>query len=94
MSTFYFVVNLLKLTNSLSGSLQIATCSDDNTLKVWRLNRDLEEKSGGDKLSIVGWASQKKREVKADLGKDSMHFSKFFYVFIGLVLQYKMMSQI
>ncbi|EPY74277.1 denticleless protein isoform 2-like protein [Camelus ferus] len=46
---------------------KIATCSDDNTLKVWRLNRGLEEKSGGDKLSIVGWASQKKREARADL---------------------------
>ncbi|XP_007185043.1 denticleless protein homolog isoform X1 [Balaenoptera acutorostrata] len=50
-----------------SDFTKIATCSDDNTLKVWRLNRDLEEKSGGDKLSIVGWASQKKREARADL---------------------------
>uniref|UniRef100_A0A8C3WB44 Denticleless protein homolog n=1 Tax=Catagonus wagneri TaxID=51154 RepID=A0A8C3WB44_9CETA len=50
-----------------SDFTKIATCSDDNTLKVWRLNRGLEEKSGGDKLSIVGWASQKKREARADL---------------------------
>uniref|UniRef100_F1S2V6 Denticleless protein homolog n=1 Tax=Sus scrofa TaxID=9823 RepID=F1S2V6_PIG len=50
-----------------SDFTKIATCSDDNTLKVWRLNRGLEEKSGGDKLSIVGWASQRKREARADL---------------------------
>uniref|UniRef100_A0A5F9D5I9 Denticleless E3 ubiquitin n=1 Tax=Oryctolagus cuniculus TaxID=9986 RepID=A0A5F9D5I9_RABIT len=46
---------------------KIATCSDDNTLKIWRLNRGLEEKPGGDKLSIVGWASQKKKETRAGL---------------------------
>ncbi|ELV12943.1 Denticleless protein like protein [Tupaia chinensis] len=48
-----------------SDFTKIATCSDDNTLKVWRLNRGLEEKSGGDKLSMVGWASQKKKEMRA-----------------------------
>lgn len=26
----------------------------------------------------MGWASQKKREVRADLGKDPIHFSTFF----------------
>ncbi|KAL0608786.1 Denticleless protein-like protein, partial [Plecturocebus cupreus] len=46
---------------------KIATCSDDNTLKIWRLNRGLEEKPGGDKLSTVGWASQKKKESRAGL---------------------------
>lgn len=46
---------------------KIATCSDDNTLKLWRLNRGSEEKTGGDKFSIVGWASQKKKEARADL---------------------------
>uniref|UniRef100_A0A8C6ICF8 Denticleless protein homolog n=1 Tax=Mus spicilegus TaxID=10103 RepID=A0A8C6ICF8_MUSSI len=48
-----------------SDFTKIATCSDDNTLKIWRLNRGLEEKPGGDKHSIVGWTSQKKKEVKA-----------------------------
>nr|KAF6315977.1 denticleless E3 ubiquitin protein ligase-like protein [Pipistrellus kuhlii] len=48
-----------------SDFTKIATCSDDNTLKIWRLNRGLEEKSG-DKLSTVGWASQKKKEPRAD----------------------------
>ncbi|XP_023610544.1 denticleless protein homolog isoform X2 [Myotis lucifugus] len=48
-----------------SDFTKIATCSDDNTLKIWRLNRGLEEKSG-DKLSTVGWASQKKKEARAD----------------------------
>ncbi|XP_004578722.2 denticleless protein homolog isoform X2 [Ochotona princeps] len=46
---------------------KIATCSDDNTLKIWRLHRGLEEKPGGDKLSIVGWASQKKKETRAGI---------------------------
>lgn len=40
------------------------------------MNRGLEEKSG-DKLSTVGWASQKKKEARADPGKDLVHF---FYV--------------
>ncbi|XP_004387594.1 denticleless protein homolog [Trichechus manatus latirostris] len=44
---------------------KIATCSDDNTLKIWRLNRGLEEKPGEDKSSIVGWASQKTRQERA-----------------------------
>ncbi|CAO2638885.1 Denticleless protein homolog [Lemmus lemmus] len=50
-----------------SDFTKIATCSDDNTLKIWRLNRGLEEKPGGDKHSMVGWTSQKKRETKAGL---------------------------
>ncbi|XP_077013862.1 denticleless protein homolog isoform X1 [Tamandua tetradactyla] len=49
-----------------SDFTKIATCSDDNTLKIWRLNRGLEEKPG-DKFSIVGWASQKKKEERANL---------------------------
>ncbi|XP_036058614.1 denticleless protein homolog isoform X2 [Onychomys torridus] len=50
-----------------SDFTKIATCSDDNTLKIWRLNRGLEEKPGGNKHSIVGWTSQKKKEAKAGL---------------------------
>ncbi|KAI2521370.1 denticleless E3 ubiquitin protein ligase homolog [Homo sapiens] len=50
-----------------SDFTKIATCSDDNTLKIWRLNRGLEEKPGGDKLSTVGWASQKKKESRPGL---------------------------
>uniref|UniRef100_A0A2K6G8Y4 Denticleless E3 ubiquitin n=1 Tax=Propithecus coquereli TaxID=379532 RepID=A0A2K6G8Y4_PROCO len=49
-----------------SDFTKIATCSDDNTLKIWRLNRGIEEKPG-DKLSTVGWASQKKKEARAGL---------------------------
>jgi hypothetical protein len=37
----------------------------------------LEEKPGGDKHSIVGWASQKKKEIRAGLGK-------FFMVLLAL----------
>lgn len=49
------------------------------------MNRGLEEKSG-DKLSTVGWASQKKKEPRADPGKDLVHFFYMFYGLIGLVL--------
>lgn len=45
---------------------KIATCSDDNTLKIWRLIRGLEERAI-DKLTLVGWALQKKKEAQADL---------------------------
>ncbi|XP_006834259.1 PREDICTED: denticleless protein homolog [Chrysochloris asiatica] len=50
-----------------SDFTKIATCSDDNTLKIWRLTRGLEEKPEGDKSSIVGWASQKKKQERASL---------------------------
>nr|XP_044986697.1 denticleless protein homolog isoform X2 [Jaculus jaculus] len=53
-----------------SDFTKIATCSDDNTLKVWRLNRGLEEKPG-DKHSIVGWTTQKKKETRAGLVTNS-----------------------
>ncbi|XP_075386214.1 denticleless protein homolog [Tenrec ecaudatus] len=46
---------------------KIATCSDDNTMKIWRLNRSLEEKPEGDKSSILGWASQKKKQERESL---------------------------
>ncbi|XP_006888072.1 PREDICTED: denticleless protein homolog [Elephantulus edwardii] len=48
-----------------SDFTKIATCSDDNTLKIWRLNRSLQEKPVGDRSSLVGWASQKKKQEQA-----------------------------
>ncbi|XP_037351528.1 denticleless protein homolog isoform X1 [Talpa occidentalis] len=51
-----------------SDFTKIATCSDDNTLKIWRLNRALEEKPT-DKHALVGWASQKKKEARVDLAQ-------------------------
>ncbi|XP_055966750.1 denticleless protein homolog [Sorex fumeus] len=48
-----------------SDFTKIATCSDDNTLKIWRLNRGLEERSV-DKLTLVGWASQRKKEARPE----------------------------
>nr|XP_020863555.1 denticleless protein homolog isoform X2 [Phascolarctos cinereus] len=44
---------------------KIATCSDDNTMKVWRLKRGLEEKPAPDNHTLVGWAYQKKTEERA-----------------------------
>ncbi|XP_072503993.1 denticleless protein homolog isoform X2 [Notamacropus eugenii] len=46
---------------------KIATCSDDNTMKVWRLKRGLEEKPALDKHTLVGWAYQKKTEERSSL---------------------------
>ncbi|XP_074165202.1 denticleless protein homolog isoform X1 [Sminthopsis crassicaudata] len=46
---------------------KIATCSDDNTMKVWRLKRGLEEKPALDKHALVGWAYQKKLEERTGL---------------------------
>lgn len=43
--------------------LQIATCSDDNTVRIWRLQHcPEEEKSASSKTNLVGWATQKKTE--------------------------------
>ncbi|XP_029449112.1 denticleless protein homolog isoform X2 [Rhinatrema bivittatum] len=43
---------------------KIATCSDDNTVRIWRLRRgsDEDEFAGG-KANLVGWACQKKPEA-------------------------------
>ncbi|XP_066533529.1 denticleless protein homolog [Hoplias malabaricus] len=39
---------------------KIATCSDDNTVRIWRLNRGVEEeKSSVGEANIVGWARRK-----------------------------------
>ncbi|XP_021481838.1 denticleless protein homolog [Meriones unguiculatus] len=51
-----------------SDFTKIATCSDDNTLRIWRLNRGLEDRPGVDKHSIVGWTSQRNKEAKAGPG--------------------------
>ncbi|XP_078505871.1 denticleless protein homolog [Lissotriton helveticus] len=46
-----------------SDFTKIATCSDDNTVRVWRLNRSKdEEQSVGGQTNLVGWACQKKPE--------------------------------
>ncbi|XP_074165205.1 denticleless protein homolog isoform X4 [Sminthopsis crassicaudata] len=50
---------------------KIATCSDDNTMKVWRLKRGLEEKPALDKHALVGWAYQKKLEERTGLAMTS-----------------------
>ncbi|XP_053165931.1 denticleless protein homolog isoform X2 [Hemicordylus capensis] len=43
-----------------SDFTKIATCSDDNTIKVWRLRRDSEEENLPDRSSLLGWTCQKK----------------------------------
>ncbi|NXK96603.1 DTL protein, partial [Formicarius rufipectus] len=44
-----------------SDYTKIATCSDDNTVKIWRLRRlPTEEKSASRKVNLVGWVTQKK----------------------------------
>ncbi|KAE8600545.1 hypothetical protein XENTR_v10013302 [Xenopus tropicalis] len=43
-----------------SDFTKIATCSDDNTVRVWRLKRSSEDSAQSDKTETVGWACQKK----------------------------------
>uniref|UniRef100_A0A8B9UHA1 Denticleless E3 ubiquitin protein ligase homolog n=1 Tax=Anas zonorhyncha TaxID=75864 RepID=A0A8B9UHA1_9AVES len=46
-----------------SDFTKIATCSDDNTVRIWRLQHcPEEEKSASSKTNLVGWATQKKTE--------------------------------
>ncbi|NWI32602.1 DTL protein, partial [Sula dactylatra] len=53
-----------------SDFTKIATCSDDNTVKIWRLRRrpEEEEKSAFSKISLVGWVTQKKPEEQRRAG--------------------------
>ncbi|XP_008947622.1 PREDICTED: denticleless protein homolog [Merops nubicus] len=52
-----------------SDFTKIATCSDDNTVRIWRLRHcPEEEKSAVSKMSLVGWVTQKKPEEKCGAG--------------------------
>ncbi|KAM7118365.1 denticleless protein homolog isoform 1-T1 [Ciconia maguari] len=52
-----------------SDFTKIATCSDDNTVRIWRLRRrPEEEKSAFSKSSLVGWVTQKKPEGQRGAG--------------------------
>ncbi|KAL2305988.1 hypothetical protein Nmel_003887, partial [Mimus melanotis] len=52
-----------------SDFTKIATCSDDNTVKIWRLQRcPEEEKSVFRKANLVGWVTQKKPEEQHGTG--------------------------
>ncbi|KAM4692717.1 denticleless protein homolog [Discoglossus pictus] len=43
-----------------SDFTKIATCSDDNTVRIWRLKRSGKESVESDKTNLVGWTCQKK----------------------------------
>ncbi|XP_064302256.1 denticleless protein homolog [Phalacrocorax carbo] len=52
-----------------SDFTKIATCSDDNTVRIWRLrHHPEEEKSAFSKISLVGWVTQKKPEEQRGAG--------------------------
>ncbi|NWH98361.1 DTL protein, partial [Tichodroma muraria] len=52
-----------------SDFTKIATCSDDNTVRIWRLQRcPEEEKSVSRKANLVGWVTQKKPEEQHGAG--------------------------
>ncbi|KFP21977.1 Denticleless protein, partial [Egretta garzetta] len=52
-----------------SDFTKIATCSDDNTVRIWRLRRHPEEeKSAFSKINSVGWVTQKKPEEQHGAG--------------------------
>ncbi|XP_058021326.1 denticleless protein homolog [Ahaetulla prasina] len=42
-----------------SDFTKISTCSDDNTIKIWRFRQSTAEKTWTDKTSLVGWTDQK-----------------------------------
>ncbi|NXN38422.1 DTL protein, partial [Rhinoptilus africanus] len=49
-----------------SDFTKIATCSDDNTVRIWRLRRcPEEEKTALNKINLVGWVTHKKPEPRA-----------------------------
>ncbi|NXV81524.1 DTL protein, partial [Atlantisia rogersi] len=55
-----------------SDFTKIATCSDDNTVRIWRLHhRPEEEKSAFNKINLVGWVTQKKPEEQRGAGPPS-----------------------
>ncbi|NXC28947.1 DTL protein, partial [Campylorhamphus procurvoides] len=43
-----------------SDYAKIATCSDDNTVRIWRLRRLPEEEKSVSRKNLVGWVTQKK----------------------------------
>ncbi|XP_071595697.1 denticleless protein homolog [Heliangelus exortis] len=52
-----------------SDFTKIATCSDDNTVRIWRLQRcPEEEKSAFHKINLVGWVTQKKAKGQCGAG--------------------------
>ncbi|XP_058691412.1 denticleless protein homolog [Poecile atricapillus] len=52
-----------------SDFTKIATCSDDNTVRIWRLQRcPQEDKSVSRKASLVGWVTQRKPEEQRGAG--------------------------
>uniref|UniRef100_A0A8V5G567 Uncharacterized protein n=1 Tax=Melopsittacus undulatus TaxID=13146 RepID=A0A8V5G567_MELUD len=52
-----------------SDFTKIATCSDDNTVRIWRLQRHPEEeKSASSKVNLVGWSTQKKPQEQRGAG--------------------------
>ncbi|NXL63394.1 DTL protein, partial [Chordeiles acutipennis] len=51
-----------------SDFTKIATCSDDNTVRIWRLRRPEEEKSAFSRINLVGWVTQKKPEEQHGAG--------------------------
>lgn len=60
----------LCITSELTlGVLQISTCSDDNSIKIWRLKRGIAGETVPDKSNLVGWACQKKVEEQNGTSK-------------------------
>ncbi|XP_075781265.1 denticleless protein homolog isoform X2 [Pelodiscus sinensis] len=45
-----------------SDFTKITTCSDDNTVRIWRLQPDHTKRLASSKVSLVGWVCQKKPE--------------------------------
>ncbi|XP_063159293.1 denticleless protein homolog [Candoia aspera] len=51
-----------------SDFTKISTCSDDNTVKIWRLRHSTKEETCIDKSSLVGWTDQKRVVEQTRIG--------------------------
>ncbi|NWI88468.1 DTL protein, partial [Pitta sordida] len=59
-----------------SDYTKIATCSDDNTVRIWRLRHLPEgEKSVSREPNVVGWVTQKKPEEQNEAGQPDSPWS-------------------
>ncbi|NXF83490.1 DTL protein, partial [Sclerurus mexicanus] len=52
-----------------SDYTKIATCSDDNTVRIWRLRRLPEEEKSVSRKNLVGWVTQKKPTEQRGAGQ-------------------------
>ncbi|XP_062981640.1 denticleless protein homolog [Elgaria multicarinata webbii] len=58
-----------------SDFTKISTCSDDNTVKIWRLRRGIGEEKWPDRSGLAGWSCQKRVGEQSATGSLSSRHS-------------------